>query len=200
MKLYQGSPIFPESMPLEERIAILQDVAQAAEDEFQRNYFSLREWFEEYDALHLLAYCCCYFLCHPAGVDPEVGVRLEFYPHHLEILQAFSLMQERTFSDRPLGPDAEKLLDVMSAIGQAESIRGFNANFDQAKVKVSVISSCQVCVPRQGRFATRAIHSIFTKSRVIWQKRSEKISPASMVLIRSGVNGGAMMCLSHKSA
>ena len=136
MKLHQGSPIFPESMPREERIAILQDVAQAAEDEFQRNYFSLGEWFEGYDALHLLAYCCYYFEAHPAGVDPEVSGRMEFYPHHLEILQAFSLTQERTFSDRPLGPDAEKLLDVMSVIGQAESIRGFNANIDQDEGKI----------------------------------------------------------------
>ncbi len=131
MKLYEGSPIFPDSMPREERIAILQEVAQAAEDEFQRNYFSLGKWFEEYDALHLLAYCCYYFVGHPAGVDPEVSGKLEFYPHHLEIFQAFSLMQERTFSDRPLGPDADRLLDVMSAIGQAESIRGFKAIIDQ---------------------------------------------------------------------
>ena len=133
MKSYQGSPVFPESMPLEERIAILQDVAQAAEDEFQRNYFSLGEWFEEYDALHLLAYCCYYFVCHPAGVDPELGGMLEFYPHHLEILQAFSLMQERTSSDRPLGPNADELLDVMGAIEQAASFRGFKANVDQVE-------------------------------------------------------------------
>ena len=133
MKSYQGSPVFPESMPLEERIAILQDVAQAAEDEFQRNYFSLGEWFEEYDALHLLAYCCYYFVCHPAGVDPELGGMLEFYPHHLEILQAFSLMQERTSSDRPLGPNADELLDVMGAIEQAARFRGFKANVDQVE-------------------------------------------------------------------
>ena len=133
MKLYQTSPMLPESMPREERIAIFQDVVRAAEDEFQRNYFSLGEWFEGYDALHLLAYCCYYFECHPAGVDPELSGRMEFYPYHLEILQGFSLMQERTFSDRPLGPDAGGLLDVMGAIGDAVSIRGFKANVDQVE-------------------------------------------------------------------
>ena len=131
MKLYQGPPMLPESMPREERIAIVQDMVQVAEDEFQRKYFSLGEWFEKYDALHLLAYCCNYFVCHPAGVDPEVSGGLDFYLYHLEILQAFSLMQERLFSDRPLGPDAEGLLDVMGTIGQVASIRGFKANVDQ---------------------------------------------------------------------
>ena len=131
MKLYQGAPVWPESMPHEERIAIFQEIVQAAEDEFQRNYFSLGEWFERYDALHLLAYCCAYFVCHPAGVDPELSGGLDFYPYHLEILQAFSLMQERSFSDHPLGLEAERLLDVMDTIGQAAIIRGLKANIDQ---------------------------------------------------------------------
>ena len=131
MKLYRVPSVLPESVPHEERITLLQEIAQTAEDEFQRNYFSLGEWFERYDALHLLAYCCTYFVSHPAGVDPEVSGGLDFYPHHLEILQAFSLMQERSVSDRPLGPDAEGLLDVMGAIGQAAIVRGFKASVDQ---------------------------------------------------------------------
>lgn len=133
MKLYRGSPLFPASMHREERFAILQELVQVAEDEFQRNYFSLGEWFERYDALHVLAYCCYCFLCHPAGVDPEVSGEMEFYPHHLEILQAFSLMQERTFSPRSLGPDAGELFDVMSTIGQATSIRGLKSFADQVE-------------------------------------------------------------------
>ena len=64
------------------------------------------------------------FLCHPVVVDPEVNGGLDFYPHYLEILQAFSLMQERSLSPRPLGPDAEELLDLMGSIGPAASIRG----------------------------------------------------------------------------
>ena len=131
MKLYRVPSVLPESVPHEERITLIQEVAQTAEDDFQRNYFRLGEWFERYDALHLLAYCCTYFVCHPAGVDPEISGGLDFYPHHLEILQAFSLMQERSFSESPLGLDAEGLLDVMGAIGQAAILRGLKANVDQ---------------------------------------------------------------------
>ena len=133
MKLYQESPLLPDSMSREERIALIQEIAQIAEDEFQQKYFSLGEWFERYDPLHLLAYCCSYFVCHPAGVDPELGGGLDFHPYHLEILQAFALMQERSSSDRPLGLEAEGLLDVMSAIGQAAVNRGLKASIDQVE-------------------------------------------------------------------
>ena len=133
MKLYGVPPVLPDSISREERIALIQEIAQTAEDEFQEKYFSLGEWFERYDPLHLLAYCCSYFVCHPAGVDPEVGGGLDFHPYHLEILQAFALMQERSLSDRPLGMEAEGLLDVMSAIGQAAINRGLKANIDQVE-------------------------------------------------------------------
>ena len=131
MKLYRVPSVLPESVPHEERIMLLQEITQTAEDEFQRSYFSLGEWFEKYDALHLLAYCCTYFASHPAGVDPEVSGGLDFHPHHLEILQAFSLMQERSFPDSPLGPDSAGLLDVMGTIGHAAILRGLKANVDQ---------------------------------------------------------------------
>ena len=111
---------------------MIQDIVKCAEREFHQGYFSLGEWFERYDALHLLAYSCTYFLCHPAGVDPEANGGLDFYPHYLEILQAFSLMQERSLSTRPVGPDATELLDLIGTIGQAAIIRGFEANVNQA--------------------------------------------------------------------
>ena len=133
MKVYRAPPVLPDSMSREERVALIQEIARTAEDEFQEKYFSLGEWFERYDPLHLLAYCCSYFVCHPAGVDPEVGGGLDFHPYHLEILQAFALMQERSLSDRPLGMEAEGLLDVMSAIGQAAISRGLKANIDQVE-------------------------------------------------------------------
>ena len=125
------APGLLESLSREKRIAVVQDIVKTAESEFQNGYFSLGEWFERYDALHLLAYCCTYFLCHPVGVDPEANGGLDFYPHYLEILQAFSLMQERSLSARPLGPDAEELLDLMGSIGPAASIRGFKADVQQ---------------------------------------------------------------------
>ena len=125
------APSLLESLSVEERIAVIQDVVNTAESEFQKGYFSLGEWFERYDALHLLAYCCAYFVCHHPGVDPETNIEIEFYPHNLEILQAFSLMQERSLSTKPLGPDAQALLDLMSFIGEAASIRGFKPNVNQ---------------------------------------------------------------------
>ena len=133
MKLYRESPLLPDSMSREERVALVQEIAQTAEYEFQQKYFSLGEWFDRYDALHLLAYCCSYFVCHPAGVDPELGGGLDFHPYHLEILQAFALMQERSSSDRPLGLEAEGLLDVMSAVGQAAVNRDLKAGVDQVE-------------------------------------------------------------------
>ena len=131
MSLHRLVPGLFESLSEEERIAVLQDIVKKSESEFQKGYFSLGECFDRYDALHLLAYCCAYFLCHHPGVDPEANGEIEFYPHYLEILQAFSLMQERSLSTKPLGPDAQALLDLMSSIGEASSMRGFKPNFNR---------------------------------------------------------------------
>ncbi len=128
MSLHRVAPGLSESLSAKERIAVLQDIVKTAESEFQKGYFSLAEWFERYDALHLLAYCCAYFVCHHPDVDPEANGEIEFYPHYLEILQAFSLMRERSLSAKPLGPDAQELLDLMNSIGEAASIRGFKPN------------------------------------------------------------------------
>ena len=102
MGLYQAPTIFVESMTREERSAVIRDIAEQAETTFQREYFTINEWFHQYDALYLLAYCSVYFLAHPEGIDPEAQGSLDFYPHYLEILQAFSLMQERSFLSKPL--------------------------------------------------------------------------------------------------
>ena len=90
-----------------------------AEGTFQREFFRLNEWFEHYDALYLLAYCSFYFLSRPEGVDPELKGHLDFYAHYLEMLQAFSVMQDRSFASEPLGQEAERLLDSMGEIGDA---------------------------------------------------------------------------------
>ena len=59
------------SMSSEERVAVIQDIVKTAESEFQKGYFSLGEWFERYDALHLLAYCCAYST-RPLGPDARL--------------------------------------------------------------------------------------------------------------------------------
>ena len=73
MSLHYKAPDLLESLSRDERVAVIQDIVKCAEREFHQGYFSLGEWFERYDALHLLAYSCTYFLCHPAGVDPEAN-------------------------------------------------------------------------------------------------------------------------------
>ena len=123
MRLYQAPSLLPPSLTREERIAILQQIAQKAEDIFQEEYFQIDEWFRQYDALYLLAYCQRYFLTYPEGVDPEVNGRLDFYAFYLEILQAFCLMQERSFQPTLLLEEAGKLLDVMGKIGDAVQFR-----------------------------------------------------------------------------
>ena len=124
MSLYQFPPIFDESMTREDRAEVIRDIAEQAEATFQREYFKINEWFHQYDALYLLAYCAAYFLAHPEGIDPEAQGSLDFYPHYLEILQAFSLMQERSFLSKPLAERAEDLLDLMENVGNAISLRG----------------------------------------------------------------------------
>ena len=121
----------PESVSREERIAAIQSLVNDAEDRFQQGYSSVGEWFERHDPLYLLSYCFTYFVCHPAGVNPEANGSLDFYPHYLEILQAFSLMQQRSLSTRPLGQEADELLNLMSDIGQASSISEFKTVVNQ---------------------------------------------------------------------
>ena len=124
MRLFKVPSLLPPSLTREQRTAILQQAAQKAEDTFQEEYFKIDEWFRQYDGLYLLAYCQLYFLTYPEGVDPEVTGRLDFYPFYLEILQAFCLMQERSFQPKPLHEEAGKLLDVMGKIGDAVQFRG----------------------------------------------------------------------------
>ena len=123
MGLFNVGPIFPESVTREERIAVLQTIGTQAEETFQREFPQVTGWFHQYDALYLLAYCVVYFLTHPKGVDPEVTGHLDFYPHYLEILQAFSLMQDRSSSSASLGPGREELRKSMGAIGDAIGLR-----------------------------------------------------------------------------
>ena len=85
----------------------------------------MTEWFQQYDALYLLSYCSFYYLSHPEGTDPEMQGSLDFYPFYLEILQAFALMQERSFSSKPLDREAYELLDLMGAVGDAIAMRSW---------------------------------------------------------------------------
>ena len=119
MHIFEVSSVLPEALTKEQRLEVIRRIASEAEETFQRDFFRLNEWFQQYDALYLLAYCSFYFLSRPEGVDPELKGHLDFYAHYLEILQAFSLMQGRSFTSEPLDQEASELLDSMGTIGDA---------------------------------------------------------------------------------
>ena len=135
MGLYEAPRLVPDSLSQAERTAILRQIAQNAEETFQHEYSRLDKWFSKYDALYLLSYCSLYFLSHPEGVDPEVKGRLDFYAYYLEILQAFSLMQERSFLSTPLGNEAGELLDTMGKIGESATFRGLGNLVDLSELE-----------------------------------------------------------------
>ena len=108
MRLFQAPQLLPQSVSSEDRFSLLNALGEHSEQQFQEAYFRLTEWFEQYDPLYLLAFCSVYFLSHPEGTDPEVKGTLDFYPFHLEILQAFSLTQERHLVFEPLGNESAR--------------------------------------------------------------------------------------------
>jgi Txe/YoeB family toxin of Txe-Axe toxin-antitoxin module len=123
-KFIQMNDPMPESMNKEDRLTLIRTIGTNAKKEFDKEYPTIRRWFEQYDATYILSFCAYYFVSHPEGIDPEVsGEGSHFFPYYLEILQAFSLFQERNFSPRPLLYDAEKLRDEIKHIGHLMSMR-----------------------------------------------------------------------------
>ena len=114
------------SLNQDELSAVYRKIAEDAEETFQREYFRIGEWFQRYDALYLLSYCAYYFLSHPKGVDPESKGWLDFYPHYLEVLQAFALARPRCTSLKSLYQEADDLLQLMQAIGAAAVYRNMD--------------------------------------------------------------------------
>ncbi len=105
---------------LEERISSLRQTGKKAKTDFQEKYNELANWFKDYDALYLLSFCLNYFMAYEEGRDEEVDKgHLEFPPHFLEILQAFSLCSEQSITARPLLDQAEKFKKDMREVGDA---------------------------------------------------------------------------------
>jgi len=125
MKMFKIPQILPENSTLEQRRKIVQDMGRRAQELFEQKYPALKNWFKNYDALYLLSFCSCYFCTSPAGIFPEAEGYLEFYPHFLEILQAFALMQERSYSLKPLLEDTERFIQEVKDVGQAILFRFF---------------------------------------------------------------------------
>ena len=128
-------PTIPDDTPFEQRIEILRKIGRKASSDFDKKYFNIEKWFEKYDQLYLLSFCAIYFLSSPEGIDPEAEGELDFYPFYLEILQAFALIQNRTFSPEPLKNNAYQLLKEINEIGQAMRMRLFDIPSDINKME-----------------------------------------------------------------
>lgn len=128
-------PTIPDDTPFESRIEILRKIGRKASSDFDKKYFNIEKWFEKYDQLYLLSFCAIYFLSSPEGIDPEAEGELDFYPFYLEILQAFALIQNRTFSPEPLKNNAYQLLKEINEIGQAMRMRLFDIPSDINKME-----------------------------------------------------------------
>lgn len=123
INFYKMPDILPADLPLNKRLELVKRLGAHAKDNFNKLYPQISKWFNDYDPLYLLSFCVTYFLSHPEGVDPEVTGQLEFYPFYIEIMQAFSLYNERTLSPKPLLDDAQKLKQEMMDIGEAMQFR-----------------------------------------------------------------------------
>ncbi len=123
MEMFNFSNPIPPDMSAKKRLALIRSIGANAKKNFEKKYPKLSKWFEEYDPLYILSFCAVYFCSHPEGIDPEATGEEKFHPFFLEILQAFSLINKRTFGGKPLLGDAEKLYKEMREIGELISMR-----------------------------------------------------------------------------
>lgn len=123
MKMFQLPNLFPPEMPKEKRIEIVRSIGEKAEKDFYENFPRIQKWFNDYDAIYILSFCAFYYISSPEGIDPEAIGTLEFYCHYLEIMQALSLYQKRSYSLKPLMSDAEKLKKEMIKLGDSMQFR-----------------------------------------------------------------------------
>lgn len=125
MKLFQLPDLF-EGLSLQERLQLIRAVGERAKRRFEELFPKLEEWFGNYDGPYLLAFCAVYFLTSPEGIDREaIDGKLDFYHHHLELLQAFALMRERSFSPAPMLNKAGELLTFLQELDESILSREF---------------------------------------------------------------------------
>lgn len=130
MKAFQMPDLFG-NVPSELRPKLLEEIGRKARAEFEAEYPKLLKWFETYDPLYVLSFCAFYFLTSPAGIDKEaIDGKLDFGHHHLELLQAFSLMVARTKSVKTLGAEAEALQQSLRELTDALNFAQFEIPAD----------------------------------------------------------------------
>lgn len=126
MRMFEVPSPFPANTPKEKRLEIIRNIGTKAKEDFDKKYPNILKWFRDYDPLYILSFCSLYFVSRPEGIDPEVTGSLDFYHFNLEIMQAFSLFQERNFSLKPLMNNAVKLKLEMKEIGDLMQLRLLN--------------------------------------------------------------------------
>lgn len=137
MKMFNMPQLLPPSMTREQRLEIIRSIGAKAKKDFDEKYPTIEKWFQDYDALYLLSFCGLYFVAQPEGIDPEAHGQLDFPHHYLEIMQAFSLCQQRTVMPTPLFGKAGELHDEMKSIGELMMLRLLNIP-DDAKTEEEV--------------------------------------------------------------
>ena len=125
MKLFQMPSFYREDLTREQRIKAINEIGRLAQEQFERDYPKIHKWFEEYDALYLLSSCVFYLTSAEEGVDLEAYGKVEFPHHFVELLQAFALMQPRSFLFRPLMENGDVLKNDLKELGQAMQMRAF---------------------------------------------------------------------------
>ena len=116
-----------QHLSVKERRDAFREIGRTAKKDFKEKFPQLLPWFDEFDALYLLSYCCLYFLADFEGIDREAtDGRLDFYPNYLEILQALALSRSRSMSNKPMLDRATELRNLMSDVTSAFQLRSYD--------------------------------------------------------------------------
>ncbi len=137
LDMFQISDPFGQA-PFEVRRKVLNEVGAKARALFNTEYQQIATWFNRYDPLYLLSYCAFYFLTTPEGIDKEaIDGKLDFASFHLELLQAFALMNSRNCIATPLGAQAEELRKYLYEMGEHLSLAELDFPEDLSEAEVN---------------------------------------------------------------
>jgi len=117
---------FPDETPFEKRIEFLVEIGNKAMMDYESNYQSLLNYFNEYDPLYLCSFSAFHFMRQKEGIDEEaIKGSLEFPPFYIEILQCISLMQERNISWNSLQENVEDFKSTITKLNTNQSYTYF---------------------------------------------------------------------------
>ena len=127
LKYFEFSLGDTERGTFEERLETVKQMGQKADEQFPGKYKEIQQWFQRYDQLYLLAFCCYHFLTSDAGYDEEaVTGQLEFPICYQELLQAFALAQPRSHEIGDLGHEVDRFKADLKKIGTLNAHRHFH--------------------------------------------------------------------------